>query len=130
MKNTAPRRRDGRTTPATAATRDLILTGAIDIFDAISFDAVDRIDGILNRDADALNRPFAEYATCEPDGGWCTPLAAAVLQNKAEAARLLLARGADMVHAPDGRALHEIATEKGREQVALVLREHSLKQGD
>jgi ankyrin repeat protein len=106
-------------------TRDLILTGPIDIFDAISFDAIDRIDEIVQRDIDTLNRPFAAYATCQPDHGWRTPLAAAVLQNRADVARRLLLLGADpTVQAPDGRTLEQIAGEKGRERVAEVLSEH------
>ncbi|MPY90695.1 MAG: hypothetical protein GEU99_22585, partial [Luteitalea sp.] len=105
------------------AARDLILTGAIDIFDTIDFDALHRLDEILSRDAQALNRPFGEYAACEPEGSWCTPLAAAVILNKAEAVRLLLARGAELVNAPDGRSLHDIAREKGHEEVCAVLQE-------
>jgi ankyrin repeat protein len=103
--------------------RDLILTGPIDIFDAIAHDAIDRIDDILNRDAGSLERPFGEYASCERESAWCTPLAAAVFQNKAEAARRLLARGANAsVTAPDGRTIDDLAGESGRETVAEVLR--------
>ncbi|MGH7633646.1 MAG: ankyrin repeat domain-containing protein, partial [Gemmatimonadaceae bacterium] len=43
--------------------RDLILDGAIDIFDAIEFGRVQRIAGILARDPQALERKFGEYVT-------------------------------------------------------------------
>ncbi len=108
-----------------AKTRDLILRGDIDIFDAIAHDAIDRIDDIVGRDPAALERPFGAYASCEPEGSWCTPLAAAVLQNKVESVRRLLARGADtFVAAPDGRTLDDFVREEGREEVARVLREY------
>jgi ankyrin repeat protein len=108
------------------ATRDLILAGPIDIFDAIQFDARARLETILDTDPPALERPFGEYATCEPKGSWCTPLAVAVLQNKADAARVLIARGASVaIVSPDGRTLHDIAREPGHEEVAAVLGEGS-----
>ena len=113
------------------AVRDLILEGPIDLFEAVDFDLTDRIPDILNRDPNALNRPFREYATCQPRHGqwwaepWFTPLVRAVVQNKAEAARLLLDHGAELTVAPDGRTLMDIATQEGFEHVADVLRAHS-----
>ena len=44
-----------------AHTRDLILAGPIDIFDAVSFERIDRIADILERDPGALERPFGDY---------------------------------------------------------------------
>jgi ankyrin repeat protein len=113
------------------AVRDLILAGPIDIFDALDFDLTDRIPDILRRDPGALNRPFGEYARCQPRHGqwwpepWSTPLVRAVVKNNADAARLLLEHGAASTVAPDGRSLQDIASEEGREQVAEVLRTHS-----
>ncbi len=108
--------------------RDLILQGDIDIFEALGFDLTDRIPGILRRDPPALNRPFGEYAV-PPDRDeawwpdpWCTPIAWAVIKNKAAAARVLLDHGAEQTMAPDGRSLHDLAGENGREAVAEVLR--------
>ncbi len=127
-----PRVRDGKycSTPAgwadyagKTAARDLILTGAIDIFDAIRFNLLDRFDAILAQDAGALHRPFGAYASCEPEGAWCTPLAAAVIQNRADIVRLLLGRGAPLVCAPDGRSLDDIARERGHDEVRAVLRQ-------
>jgi ankyrin repeat protein len=74
--------------------RDLILTGPIDPFDAINHDRPDRLAQILDREPDALNRPFREYADCEPEGAHITPLAFAVKAGKAEAERILRQRGA------------------------------------
>jgi ankyrin repeat protein len=78
--------------------RDLILAGPIDVFDAIDQDRPDLIPAILDRDPDALTRPFGKYATCgdrsdpKPDD---TPLAWAVRCGKTAAADALAARGAD-----------------------------------
>lgn len=75
--------------------RDLILeSGAIDIFDAIALDRPDRIPEILERDPEALNRPFGRYGPPESPAAELTPLAAATVSNKAEAVRVLVARGA------------------------------------
>ena len=104
-------------------TRDVILAGPIDLFDAVDHDAVHRIEEILAQDPEALNRRFTDYATCERERSWWTPLAAAVLQNKADAVRILLSRGADLIQSPDGRTLLELASEPGREEVRVVLEE-------
>lgn len=107
--------------------RDLILTGAIDLFEAIDFDLIDRIPGILDRDPEALDRPFGHYVTGRPNAqqwwpdAWCTPLAVAVLKNKVAIARVLIERGADLaVRDPDGRALRDLAHAPGREGVAAL----------
>lgn len=69
--------------------RDLILAADIDLFDAIAFDRADRAAAILDRDPDALRRPFKAYASCAPrEGHWWpspehTPLEWARAQNKA-----------------------------------------------
>ncbi len=73
------------------AVRDLILTGPIDLFEAIDRDLPDRIPEILSRDPDALDRPFSAYVTetgwPEPwrPRPWYSPLAWAVVTNKADA---------------------------------------------
>ena len=65
------------------------------------------------------------YASCEREAAWCTPLAAAVIANKADSVWRLLARGANpAVTAPDGRTLDDFAREKGRETVAQVISEY------
>lgn len=75
--------------------RDLILTGPIDVFEAIDQDRPDLIPAILDRDPDALTRPFGKYAACgdqsdpQPDD---TPLAWAVRCGKTAAAEALMAR--------------------------------------
>jgi uncharacterized protein len=72
--------------------RDLILEGPIDVFDAIDRDRPDLIPAILDRDPEALTRPFGDCATCPdwPDRWWPqadqTPLAWAVASRKVEAA--------------------------------------------
>jgi ankyrin repeat protein len=54
--------------------RDRLLAADIDLFDAIAFDRADRAAEILDRDPDALRRPFKAYASCPPGGGESRPL--------------------------------------------------------
>jgi ankyrin repeat protein len=83
------------------ATANLILDGDIDIFDAINFDRADRVGDILDRDPGAIDRPFKAYASCPSrEKPWwplpdCTPLEWASQQQKEDAKRVLIARGAD-----------------------------------
>jgi ankyrin repeat protein len=92
------------------AVRDLILEGAIDIFDAIDFELIDRFPGIIARDPAAINRPFGQYVTprARADHWWpdpsSTPLALAKAKNKPDAVRALLDLGADPGATPDARS--------------------------
>jgi ankyrin repeat protein len=101
------RRRDGRwcATPAGWAdyaghhdVRDRILDADIDIFDAIDFDRADRVEALLDRDPEALARPFKAYASLpsKPDQWWPTPEMLpcewAISRNKPKAAEILLER--------------------------------------
>jgi hypothetical protein len=85
----------------TDAVRDVILSGPIDIFEALDFDLFDRIPQIVVRDPAALNRPFRAYADLPPraDQWWpqpdMTPLAWAIQTNKAEGVRILRELGAE-----------------------------------
>jgi ankyrin repeat protein len=116
-----------------AETRDLILNGPIDIFDALDFDLTHRIPGVLERDPGALNRPFGEYVVGQPRANhwWpdpgCTPLMWAVKKNKVDAARALLEHGADAaVRDPEERSLVDVATREGHEEIAQLLQKHLL----
>jgi len=109
------------------AVRDAILEGPIDIFEAITFDRVDRIAGILARDPEALERPFGRYVTGDArshawvDVAW-TPLAYAAANGKAAAARLLIGYGADTaVRDGAGRTLGEVAAAHGHADIAAAL---------
>ena len=100
-----PRVRDARYcgTPAGWAnynnkmeTRDLILqSDRIDIFDAIYLDRPELIRPILDRDPQAVQRPFGSYATCEPQAANLTPLAFATFIDKPDAVRTLGSLGAE-----------------------------------
>jgi len=109
-------------------TRDLILDGVIDIFDAIEFDRVQRIAGILTRDPQALDRKFGAYVTGDQkprewlDPAW-TPLAYAVAHGRAEAARELVALGADLtVRDSSHRDLASLGAVAGHDDIVGVLR--------
>jgi ankyrin repeat protein len=73
--------------------RDVILEGAIDIFDAILF-CPERIPEIVARDPGALDRKFGQYVTGDPaskpwlDPAW-TPLEFARARERHDAARTL-----------------------------------------
>jgi ankyrin repeat protein len=115
-----PRARDGKYcgTPAGwaryaghHATANLILDGDVDLFDAIDADRADVVEKILERDPEALDRPFGRYATCPlRDGQWwpvddCTPRAWATARGRTQALRALTERGAALRPGePDARA--------------------------
>lgn len=107
--------------------RDAILEGPIDIFEAIAFDRTARIEEILARDPAALERPFGPYVTGDRnahpwiDVGW-TPIAYAVANGTAAAARVLRAHGADL-RATDsgGRTLGDIAAAYGHPELFAEL---------
>ncbi len=107
--------------------RDLILEGPIDIFDAITFDRVERIAEIVARDPAALERPYGRYVTGNAtahgwvDVGW-TPVMFAVANGQAAAARALCDRGAALdVRDHDGRSLGEVAAARGQAELAAEL---------
>lgn len=110
--------------------RDLLLSeGAICLFDALDYDRLDRVPDILARDPAALDRPFAECLSREPQPkDWQTPLARMVDRGKTPAVRMLLQHGADVTRRdPDGRSLVELAREKGSDEIVNLLQEHGAK---
>jgi hypothetical protein len=110
-----------------AAVRDLILDGPIDIYDAIAFDRMERIAGILEADPAALERKYGEYVTgnVKPrewaDPAW-TPIAYAVASRKPEVVRLLAERGARLDGRDSaGRSLIEVARAAGDNALEALL---------
>jgi ankyrin repeat protein len=106
--------------------RDMLLNeGPICLFDALDFDRLDRIADVLARDPAALERPFAECLTREPrTEDRHTPLRRMVERGKTEAVRALVAHGAD------GRALIELAREKGLSEIErLLIGRQGMKKG-
>ncbi len=111
-----------------AASRDLILdAGAIDVFDAITFDRLDRLEEIFARDPEALERPFGRHVTGDPrprsglDRAW-TPLLFAADRGRTDAVRRLLERGADLrARDSSGRSAAEVARQAGHTDTALLL---------
>jgi len=103
---------------------DLLLDAPIDIFDAIAHDRRRRVERILDSDPGALDRTLGESAGLTGEGSWATPLVYAVDHDRHELARLLLARGANVITAPDGETLLERAVQNGHEEIAALLRGH------
>lgn len=107
--------------------RDKLLSeGRICLFDALDYDRLDRVHDILARDPAALNRPFAQCLTREPQPEhWQTPLARMVERGKINAVRVLLEQGADVsVPSSDGRLLIEVAAEKDFPEIVNLLQAH------
>ena len=107
--------------------RDIILDGAIDIFDALQYDRLDRVDAILREDPEALERPFGQHVTGDSrardwlDPRW-TPLAYAFANRKPLGARLLIERGADRsVSDSKGHSLRDIAEASGEAELVRLL---------
>ena len=100
-----PRAREGKYcgTPAGWANynrkfecRDRILqSDRIDIFDAIYLGRADLIRGIVQRDPEAIQRPFGAYATCQRESAHLTPLAFATFMDNVAAVRILGSLGAE-----------------------------------
>jgi hypothetical protein len=108
--------------------RDLILQGPIDIFEAIEFDLPARVPEILERDPQALERPFGEYVVGEPRSEqwwpepWVTPLMWALRRDRDDMAKTLLTNGADPSRrAPDGRTLVELVPAERRSEAETLL---------
>jgi ankyrin repeat protein len=103
---------------------DILLSeGAISLLDALDFDRLDRVSDVLARDPAALNRPFAECISRQPTpDDWQTPLVRMVDRGKTHAVCVLLSHGADVTaRHPDGRALLQLARDKGFQQIAGLL---------
>jgi ankyrin repeat protein len=107
------------------AALELLLETPIDIFDAIAHDRRSRVEEILDSDPGALDRTAGDASGLEGDGSWSTPLVWAVAENKPELVRLLLARGATVIAAPNGKTLLDRAVENGFDEIAALLRDHS-----
>lgn len=106
--------------------RDMLLSeGPICLFDALDYQRLDRVPDILARDPAALNRPFAECLSRDPQPrDWQTPLVRMVDRGKTDAVRVLLEHGADVTSRhPDGRSLVQLARENGFEQILTLLLE-------
>ncbi len=96
-----------------AETANVILDADVDVFQAIDADRADRVAAILDRDPDAVDRPFAAYGPIgdQPGSQWwpartCLPLEWANAQGKVHAAQALVDRGAGR-RTPDERARAE-----------------------
>jgi ankyrin repeat protein len=82
------------------AALDLLLQADIDVFDAIGSDRADVVARVLDRDPDAIDRPFKAYASfANEDGQWwpgpdMTPLEWARTAKTMNAERVLVERGA------------------------------------
>jgi ankyrin repeat protein len=109
--------------------RDMILEGPIDMFDAIAFDRVDRLQGIFERGS-SLNQEIRRLLPVEltPDDRmkpWWTPLAYAIVHGKTDAARELLRLGArTTVREPNGKQLRDVAIEYGRDDIVELIDRH------
>ena len=104
--------------------RDRLLNEpGICLLDALEYGRLDRVAGILARDPEALERPFARCISraARPED-WQTPLCRMVIRGKTEAVRVLLGHGADAATKhPDGRTLPELARDHGQDEITRLL---------
>jgi ankyrin repeat protein len=129
------RARDGRYcgTPAGWANhanhpelRDFILTGAIDLFDAVAFGLTSRMAEIVAGEPRMLDLRFGELVPGRqyywPDASF-TPLMSAAENGDVDAVRVLLELGADpALRDAAGRDVVEIAPAEQREAIATLVR--------
>src|SRR5262249_28812088 len=113
--------------------RDLILTGPIDMFDAVRFDRVDRLREIFDRRPGSLNRRLRSYVADAPPLAewpeqWWTPLDQAVILGKSDAVLALLELGAEIdARDPGGRTLQQLAKESGNHELVKLLDAYSVE---
>jgi ankyrin repeat protein len=104
--------------------RDRLLNEpGICLFDALDYGRLNRVPDILERDPEALERPFAKCLSREPKPeDWQTPLVRMVVRGKTDAVRVLLHHGADAnARHPDGRSVLQIARQQGFDEIAVLL---------
>lgn len=104
--------------------RDKLLDeGAICLFDALDYDRLDRVAGVLARDPTSLERPLAKCLSRDPKPeDWQTPLVRMVNRGQAGAVRVLLEHGADITAShPSGQSVLDLAREKGFREIAGLL---------
>ena len=112
--------------------RDVILEGNIDLFDAIAFDRVNRLQQIFDRGG-PINQPIQRLLPDElkPDDRmkpWWTPLAYAIVHGKTDAARELLRLGArTTIRDSQGPKLRDLAVSYGREDIVRLIDEHEAR---
>jgi ankyrin repeat protein len=94
----------------------------LDIFDAIVMNREARVVEILDTDPAALHRTFGETTGLKFQSSYATPLVWAVGHNKPALVKLLLARGAHAIDAPDGETMLDHALKHGYDEIAEQLR--------
>ena len=102
----------------------LLESAAMDIFTAAAFGKLDQLEKQLAEDPSRLDQRFADIRPGDNPGenDWMTPLVYAVLNNREEAVRYLLERGADP-HVNNGsdQSLLDIARDGGKAALVSLL---------
>lgn len=102
----------------------LLGSAAMDIFTAAAFGKLDQLETRLAEDPSRLDQRFAEIRPGDKpsDNDWMTPLVYAVLNNREEAVRYLLDRGADPdVTNGSGQSLLDIAKDGGKTEIVSLI---------
>ncbi len=104
----------------------LLETAAMDIFTAAAFGKIDQLEKQLAQDPSRLDQRFADI---RPGGNpsendWMTPLVYAVLNNREDAVRYLLEKGADPdVTNGSDQSLLDIAGDGGNAEIVSLLKD-------
>ncbi|MEM9470693.1 MAG: ankyrin repeat domain-containing protein [Pseudomonadota bacterium] len=108
----------------------LLEGAAMDVFTAAAFGNIDRIDALLKENPKLLEQRFAGMRTGEGESSndWMTPLVYAVLNNRTEAVRHLIDRGADpAVSNGSDQSLPEMARNNADPEITSLIN-NALKQ--
>ena len=96
----------------------------MDIFTAAAFGNIDQLETRLAENPDLLEQRFAKVRRSEgkSDNDWMTPLVYAVLNNRADAVRYLIDRGADPgVNNGSDRSLPDMARNSADPELASLI---------
>jgi ankyrin repeat protein len=105
---------------------EFLKTQPLDIFAAAAFGEIGQLEALLDADPSLLDRRFESLRRSgapSPDRDWLTPLGFAILNHRADAAALLVGRGADRsIRDASGRSYGDLARETGDEAIMRLFR--------
>ncbi|MGQ7848035.1 ankyrin repeat domain-containing protein [Granulosicoccus sp. 3-233] len=105
---------------------DLLMEQPMDIFTAAALGRLDHLEITLNNNPELVNARFRSVRTGSQEqhpNDWATPLWFAVVNNRIDTARALLARGAERtVSDAEGRSIVDLAVISGNQDILALLK--------
>ncbi|MEO1493529.1 MAG: ankyrin repeat domain-containing protein [Pseudomonadota bacterium] len=97
----------------------------MDIFTAAARGLVERLAEMLDADPGLANQRFVAVhppGSSDPGNGWITPIVSAATNDRTEAVRLLIERGADLgITSPEGDSLPDLIAREGHPETAAMI---------